>query len=72
MSRSGRPLNTDAQRIMPHDQDRRNGQPHTREIEEYSGGLVQPPKQKTGKRTAVEVVIPQPPRVRSFATRALR
>ncbi len=35
---------------LPHDADRDKGQPYAKEIEDYSRGVAQPPKEHTGKR----------------------
>ena len=35
---------------LPHQTDRKKGQPYAKEYEDYSGGVAQPPKEQVGKQ----------------------
>lgn len=51
MSRLRQPANKDANKPLPHEPDRDQRQPYSKEHEDYSGaGVVRPPEEKTGKR----------------------
>ena len=51
MSRIRQPENKDAKIPQPHEPDRDNRQPYSKEHEEYSGaGVVRPPEEKVGNR----------------------
>ena len=57
MSRVRKPANKDAEKPLPHEPDRGQRQPYSKEHEEYSGaGVVRPPEEKVGKRDE-----PKPP-----------
>ena len=58
MSRLRQPAKKDAGKSLPHEPDRDQRQPYSKEHEDYSGaGVVQPPEEKTGRRDE-----PSPPR----------
>ena len=50
MNRYRRPAEKHAGGALPHQTDREKSQPYAKENEDYSGGVVQPPKEQVGKR----------------------
>jgi hypothetical protein len=50
MNRSQHSAENHDGRPLPHQNDREKAQPYAKENEDYSGGVVEPPKEQVGKR----------------------